>query len=66
MPKMKTHSGSKKRFRITGRGRVRAQHAFTSHKFEKKNSKRMRRLNKPAMLGKSDEMRLRRLLPYSF
>ena len=40
MPKMKTHSGAKKRFKVTGGGKVRARHAFTSHILEKKSPKR--------------------------
>ncbi|MEW6546590.1 MAG: 50S ribosomal protein L35 [Bacillota bacterium] len=66
MPKMKTHSGAKKRFRVTGRGKVRAQHAFTSHKFEKKSAKRKRRLDQAKMLEKAESRRVRRLLPYAF
>ena len=66
MPKMKTHSGAKKRFRVTGRGKVRARHAFTSHKFEKKSAKRKRRLNQGTILDKAESRQVRRLLPYAF
>ena len=48
MPKMKTHSGAKKRFKLTGKGKVRGRHAFTSHILEKKSPKRKRQLGKPA------------------
>ena len=44
MPKMKTHSGAKKRFRKTAKGKLRARHGMTSHILEKKNAKRKRRL----------------------
>ena len=44
MPKMKTHSGAKKRFKITANGKVRARHAMRSHILGKKTSKRKRRL----------------------
>ena len=44
MPKMKTHSGAKKRFKVTGGGKVKARHAFTSHILEKKSPKRKRHL----------------------
>ena len=44
MPKMKTHSGAKKRFKVTGSGKVRARHAMTSHILEKKSAKRKRKL----------------------
>lgn len=66
MPKMKSHSGAKKRFGVTGRGKVRAQHAFTSHKFEKKSAKRKRRLNGVKILEKAESRHVRRLLPYAF
>ena len=43
MPKMKTHSGAKKRFKVTGTGKVRARHSYSSHILEKKSPKRKRR-----------------------
>ena len=51
MPKMKTHSGAKKRFKVTASGKVRGRHAFTSHILEKKSPKRKRALGAPAMLS---------------
>ncbi len=62
MPKMKTHSGAKKRFKTTGTGKVRGRHAFTSHILEKKSPKRKRRLEKPAMISGDDRVRVKRLL----
>ena len=62
MPKMKTHSGAKKRFKVTGGGKVRGRHAMTSHILEKKNAKRKRRLAKPVALEGSDASRVRELL----
>ena len=47
MPKMKTHSGAKKRFKLTAKGKVRGRHAFTSHILEKKSPKRKRHLGNP-------------------
>ena len=44
MPKMKTHSGAKKRFKLTAKGKVRGRHAFSSHILEKKSPKRKRAL----------------------
>ena len=44
MPKMKTHSGAKKRFKLTANGKVRRRHAFSSHILEKKSPKRKRAL----------------------
>ena len=62
MPKMKSHSGAKKRFRKTGSGKLRARHAMTSHILEKKNAKRKRRLGRPVEIAKADEVRVRKLL----
>ncbi|UGS36210.1 50S ribosomal protein L35 [Capillimicrobium parvum] len=62
MPKMKTHSGAKKRFKLTAKGKVKARHAMTSHILEKKNAKRKRRLGNPVVLAKQDEARAKKLL----
>ena len=62
MPKMKTHSGAKKRFRKTAKGKLRARHAMTSHILEKKNAKRRRRLGRPVVVAKPDEKRIRKML----
>ena len=62
MPKMKTHSGAKKRFKVTAGGKVRARHAMTSHILEKKSAKRKRRLEKPVAVAKADERRVKKLL----
>lgn len=62
MPKMKSHSGAKKRFRKTGTGKLRARHAMTSHILEKKNAKRKRRLGRPVDIAKADEKRVKELL----
>ena len=62
MPKMKTHSGAKKRFKVTGSGKVRARHAFTSHILEKKSPKRKRHLGNAAILSKHDTPRVKELL----
>ena len=62
MPKMKTHSGAKKRFRLTAKGKVRGRHAFTSHILEKKSPKRKRRLGQPTLLKPDDAKRVKKLL----
>ena len=62
MPKMKTHSGAKKRFKLTAKGKVKGRHAFTSHILEKKNAKRKRRLSNDFDLSKADEKRVKGLL----
>jgi large subunit ribosomal protein L35 len=62
MPKMKTHSGAKKRFKLTAKGKVRGRHAFSSHILEKKSPKRKRRFSKPAEISGHDAGRVKRLL----
>jgi large subunit ribosomal protein L35 len=62
MPKSKTHSGAKKRFKVTASGKVRGRHAFTSHILEKKSPKRKRTLASPALLSDHDTTRVKRLL----
>jgi large subunit ribosomal protein L35 len=62
MPKMKSHSGAKKRFRKTATGKLRARHAYSSHILEKKSPKRKRSFRKPREISKSDEKRVRQLL----
>jgi large subunit ribosomal protein L35 len=62
MPKMKTHSGAKKRFKVTATGKVRGRSAFSSHILEKKSPKRKRRLGEPAVISKHDEPRIKVML----
>jgi len=62
MPKMKTHSGAKKRFKLTAKGKVKARHAMTSHILEKKNAKRKRRLGNDLVLSDQDAKRAKKLL----
>jgi large subunit ribosomal protein L35 len=62
MPKMKTHRGAKKRFKVTGTGKIRRRHAGMNHILEKKPSKRTRRLNRTTTLTGGDEAVANRLL----
>jgi large subunit ribosomal protein L35 len=62
MPKMKTHSGTKKRFKLTSTGKVRGRHSFTSHILEKKSPKRKRRHAQPAVISSHDVPRVKTLL----
>ena len=62
MPKMKTHSGAKKRFKVTAKGKVHARHAMTSHILGKKSAKRKRRLGRPMTLSEHDTPRVKELL----
>ena len=62
MPKMKTHSGAKKRFKVTPKGKVIARHAMTSHILGKKSAKRKRRLGNPLELQGPQAKTAKRLL----
>jgi large subunit ribosomal protein L35 len=62
MPKMKTHSGAKKRFRKTASGALRGRHAFTSHNLGKKTSARKRRHAQPVRLARANKQAVRDLL----
>jgi len=62
MPKMKTHRGVAKRFKVTGHGRILRRKAFRNHLFEKKSSTRTRRLAREAEVAGGDRARVRRLL----
>ena len=63
MPKMKTHSGAKKRFKKTAGGKLRGRHAFRTHILGKKSSKRKRRLGRPMELSPANRREVRNLLP---
>jgi large subunit ribosomal protein L35 len=54
MPKMKTNSGAKKRFTLTGTGKIKRKHAFKSHILTKKSTKRKRNLSYFSTIDKSD------------
>ncbi|MFZ2339303.1 MAG: 50S ribosomal protein L35 [Bacteroidales bacterium] len=54
MPKMKTNSGAKKRFSLTGSGKIKRSHAFKSHILTKKSTKRKRNLTYSGLVNKAD------------
>lgn len=62
MPKMKTNSGAKKRFTLTGSGKIKRKHAFKSHILTKKTKKQKRRLTHFSVLDKSNETNVKQLL----
>ena len=62
MPKMKTHSGAKKRFRKTATGKLRGRRAYSSHILEKKSPKRKRKLGRPVVVTEADRKRVEALL----
>lgn len=65
MPKMKTNSGAKKRFKKTGNGKIKRKKAYKSHILTKKSSKRKRQLGKDTLVDKADKKAIEKLIPYS-
>jgi len=64
MLKLKTHSASKKRFKITGTGKVKRYKAFKGHILAKKSTKRKRNLRKSAMTSSANTATVKKLIPY--
>ena len=64
MPKLKTHSGAKKRFNLTKSGKVKRAHAFKSHILTKKDTKRGRRLRSGTYADCTNEATIRKMIPY--
>jgi large subunit ribosomal protein L35 len=62
MPKTKTHSATKKRFRVTGSGKVMRRHGMKSHLLERKTSKRKRGFRKMYAVSENDSKGIKRLL----
>lgn len=62
MPKMKTNSGAKKRFKLTGTGKVKRKHAYKNHILTKKSTKRKRRLRHFDIVDDTDMNRVKDLL----
>ncbi|MEM8599892.1 MAG: 50S ribosomal protein L35 [Bacteroidota bacterium] len=62
MPKMKSNSGAKKRFSLTGTGRVKRKKAFKSHILTKKSPKRKRNLRETTLVSPADEPRVKRMI----
>ena len=64
MPKMKTHRGAAKRFKVTGSGRIRRSKSGLNHCMQEKSKKRLRRLRKNDMVDKTLEKKIKRMIPY--
>ena len=62
MPKQKTNSSAKKRFRLTASGKIKRKHAFKSHILTKKSKKRKKALTKMGLVHKADEDNVRLML----
>jgi large subunit ribosomal protein L35 len=63
MPKMKSNSGAKKRFKVTGSGKIKRKKAGKSHILTKKSSKRKRQLRKDKIVDKTHEKSVKQMLP---
>ena len=64
MPKLKTHSGAKKRFNLTKSGKVKRAHAFMSHILTKKDTKRGRRLRSTTYADVTNVESIKKMIPY--
>jgi large subunit ribosomal protein L35 len=64
MPKMKTHRGAAKRFKVTGTGKLKRNKAYRRHILTKKSPKTKRNLRQAAMMDSSNEKVMKKLLPY--
>ena len=62
MPKVKTKSGAKKRFSLTGTGKIKRKHAYKSHILTKKSTKRKRNLTHVSVIDKADEKNVKAML----
>jgi large subunit ribosomal protein L35 len=62
MPKMKTKSGAKKRFTLTGTGKIKRKHAYKSHILTKKTTKRKRNLGYSTTVDRADEANVKQML----
>ena len=64
MPKLKTHRGAAKRFRVTASGKIKRGHSHARHILTKKTNKRKRYLDVDVMVSDGDQKRVERMLPY--
>lgn len=64
MPKLKTHSGAKKRFKLSKNGKIIRGHANKSHILNKKTTKRKRGLRKTTVVDKTNAAKVRKMIPY--
>lgn len=62
MPKVKTNSGAKKRFALTGTGKIKRKHAYKSHILTKKTTKQKRNLTQTGLVSKADTNNIKQLL----
>jgi large subunit ribosomal protein L35 len=65
MPKVKTHRGAAKRFRVTATGKIKRSQAYKRHILTKKTTSRKRHLDQEVLVSKGDFRRIHKLLPYA-
>jgi large subunit ribosomal protein L35 len=66
MPKLKTHKGAQKRFKVTAKKKIVHSKAFRSHLLARKNAKRKRQLGKKVVVSRADRAAIKKMLPYEF
>ncbi|MEW6161854.1 MAG: 50S ribosomal protein L35 [Nitrospirota bacterium] len=66
MPKLKTHRGAAKRFKVSGRGKIKRRKAYKSHLLTGKSAKRTRGLRKTTLVSNIEYSNIKRLLPFNF
>lgn len=64
MPKIKTHRGAAKRFRLTANGKIKRSQAYKRHILTKKTASRKRKLDGEVLVSKADHHRVKKMLPY--
>jgi large subunit ribosomal protein L35 len=64
MPKLKTHTGAKKRFKVTGGGKIKRRKAYKSHLLTGKSAKRTRALRTATLVSDGEYDKIKKLLPY--
>ncbi len=64
MPKLKTHKGAQKRFRLTAKGKIKRGHSHARHMLTCKSTKRKRNLDLDVLVSDSDQERVEAMLPY--
>ena len=65
MPKLKTHRGAKKRFKVTASGKIKRGHSHARHILTKKTTKRKRKLDQSDLVSRSDLSKVKKMLPYA-
>jgi large subunit ribosomal protein L35 len=65
LPKIKTHRGARKRFKITASGKIKRGHSHARHILTKKTTKRKRKLDQAGLVSRSDVSKIKKMLPYA-